>query len=191
MLQTNQTLVTLNTTFLADTSVATGATVNCTITPYVYWFTVPANQKDWPNLGLAHQILEDQQTISQTSGLYTYYWQRGNVYLQTMHGYGMGSSGSDLFSHSQLRVNQSDYIYDSDTPEYTIENNMFTILPTGSTRLPGTFGYNLIGTSGFGAFDNSRDTIDSSQLTDLATVMTVTNSGTLYTARRQLVPIGG
>lgn len=189
MLQSEQTLLTLNTTFTADATVATGATVTCNITPYVVWFTVPANQKDWPNLSVAHQILEDQQSIAAT-GQFTYNWQRGNIYLQTVHGLGFGVSGTgaDTFSHAQLRVNQSDYIYDDDPGLFDMESNFFTI---GQTRLPGVIPFNLIGTSGFGAFDTTRDTIDSSQLTDLATVLTATGTGTLYTMRRQLVPIGG
>lgn len=187
MLQSEQTLVTLNCTFLADASVATGATVTATITPYVVWFTVPANQKDWPNLSVAHQVLEDQQSVP-ASGQFTYNWQRGNIYLQTIHGLGFGASGADDFSHAQLRVNQSDYIYDNDPGLYTLESNLFTI---GQQRLPGVIPFDLIGTAGFGAFDQTRDTIDSSQLTDLATVITATTTGTLYTMRRQLVPIGG
>lgn len=187
MLQSEQTLLTLNVTFLPDASVATGATVNCTITPYVVWFTVPANQKDWPNLGVAHQILEDQQTVPAT-GQFTYNWQRGNIYLQTVHGLGFGVAGADNWTHSQLRVNQSDYIYDQDPSGYDLESNLFTI---GHTRPLGVIPYDLIGTAGFGDFDMTRDTIDSSQLTDLATVLTASATGTLYTMRRQLVPIGG
>lgn len=187
MLQSEQTLVTLNCTFLADSSVATGATVSCTITPYVVWFTVPANQKDWPNLSVAHQVLEDQQSVPAT-GQFTYNWQRGNIYLQTVHGLGFGASGADDFSHAQLRVNQSDYVYDCDPGLYNLESNAFTI---AEQRLAGVVPFNLIGTAGMGAFDQTRDTIDSSQLTDLATVLTATATGTLYTMRRQLVPIGG
>ena len=187
MLQSEQTLLTLQVTFLPDASVATGATVTATVTPYAIWFTVPANEKDWPNLGIAHQILEEQTTVPAT-GQFTYNWQRGNIYLQTVHGLGFGASGADSFSHAQLRVNQSDYIYDDDTAFFGLESNYFTI---GQTRLPGVLPFNLIGTAGFGAFDATRDTIDSSQLTDLATVLTATSTGTLYTMRRQLVPIGG
>lgn len=185
MLQSEQTLVTLNVTFASDASVATGATVTCSVVPYVVWFTVPANQQDWPNLNVAHQILEDQTTVP-ASGQFAYNWQRGNIYLQTIHGLGFGVSGADDFSHSQLRTNQSDYLYDADIPLYTIESNF---IMNGQQRLLGTIPYDFMGSSGLGMYDNTRDVIDSSQLTDLATVITATSSGTLYTVRRQLVPI--
>jgi hypothetical protein len=44
--------------------------------------------------------------------------------------------------------------------------------------------------SGLGNYASMRDAIDSSQLTDLATLITATGAVTLYSTKRQLVKLG-
>lgn len=182
MLQNEQTILTLSVDFLADASVATGATVTCTVTPVLELFTVPVDPADWPPLNVVHQVLEDQQAVA-AAGQYVYQWQRGNTYLQVGHGLGIGVSGSDLFSRVQWRVNQSDYIQDTGTLFLDQENRYLR----GRARVPGTVLFDLLGTSGLGNYGSTRDLFNSADVTDLATVLTATNSGTLYTVRRQLV----
>ena len=57
-------------------------------------------------------------------------------------------------------------------------------------RIPGTVLWDLMGSSGLGMYDKTRDTIDSSKLTDLATVVQASAAGNLVTVRRQLVQLG-
>lgn len=182
MLQNEQTIVTLSMTFLADASVATGATVTCTVTPYLELFTVPVDPADWPPLNVVHQILEDSQAVS-GSGQLTYYWQRGNTYLQVAHGLGIGASGSDGFSRYQLRVNQSDYLQDTDVNFLDVEQRYLR----GRARPAGAILIDLLGTSGLGNYGSTRDLFNSALVTDLASVITATGAGTLYTVRRQMV----
>ena len=185
LLQSEQTLVTLIIDFEQDANVATGATVTATVTPYVEIFTVPADRKDWPALSFVHQILEDQQQIP-SAGDYAYTWPRGPVYLQTVHGLGIGVNGSDVWSRALVQVNQADNIY-TVTPE--LADMWFAFSTLGQTRLKGTVPIDLIGNAGFGVYDSLRDTIQSGNLTDLRTLITATGSGTLFTVRRMLIPL--
>jgi hypothetical protein len=187
MLQSEQTIVTLSIDFATDAQVATGVTtLTCTVSPYLELFTVPANAADRPNLGTLHQILEDSQVIS-GAGEVAYQWPRGNRYLGVYHGIGMAQAGADNFSTVALRVNQSDYIFPG------MDGKGFDIIraySVGVQRIAGTVLFDLMGSSGLGMYDKMRDTIDSSKLTDLATVIQASGAGTLYTIRRQLVQLG-
>jgi hypothetical protein len=184
MLQSEQTLVQLEIDFEADATVATGATVAATVTPYMEFFTVPVSQQDWPPLDLIHSVLEETRAIP-ASGDFNYEWPRGNTYLQLMHGFGIGVPGSDLWSRARLRVQQSDNIFDL-TPIAADMERAYTAL---TTRLPGVIPFDLMGSAGLGMYDKMRDTINTAQLTDLETVITATSAGTLYTLRRQLIKL--
>lgn len=186
MLQSERTLMTLQVDFEADATVATGATVSATVTPYLELFTVPADQANWPPLSVVHQILEDQQSVP-AAGTFTYHWPRGHVYLQLLHGLGIGIPGSDLFTRVNVRVNQADFIQATDVVYLDIER----AFSAGTTRLAGTIPIDLMGSSGMGMYDKSRDTINTRLVTDLATVIEATASGTLYSVRRQLVTLEG
>lgn len=182
MLQNEQTILTLIVEFEADATVATGATVTCTVTPSLELFTVPVDQKDWPPLNMVHQILEDSQAVS-GAGQLVYQWQRGNTYLQVAHGAGIGASGADAFSRYQLRVNQSDYLQDTGTLHLDMEHRYLR----GRARAAGGIYVDLMGTSGLGDYGSTRDLFNSALVTDLASVFTITGATTLYTVRRQLV----
>lgn len=184
LLQSEQTLITLSVDFEQDGNVASGATVDATVTPYVEVFTVPTDRKDWPPLSFIHQVLEDQASIP-SAGEYVYTWPRGPIYLQTLHGFGFGVSGSDQWTRAVVRVNQADNIYALDPVIADIWHNYSAF----TTRVPGTVPIDLMGSAGFGSYDSLRDTINSSQLTDLQTVLTVSAGGTLYTVRRMLIPL--
>jgi len=182
MLQNEQTLVTLYVDWNADANVATGATITATVTPYLELFTVPVDPQDYPPLNIVHQILEDQQQVAAT-GDFTYNWPRGNTYLQIFHGLGIGAAGSDSFSRYQLRVNQSDYLQNTDIPYLDVEFRA----KRGRARPAGGVFVDLLASSGLGNFGLTRDVFNSALVTDLASVITATATGTLYTVRRQLV----
>jgi hypothetical protein len=183
LLQNEQTVLTLTIDWTADATVtSTGTFSGFTVTPYLELFTVPVDPADWPALNIVHQILEDQQSVS-GSGDYTYNWPRGNTYLQLAHGLGIGASGSDGFNRYKLRVNQSDYLVDTDEDYLDLEHRYLR----GRARPAGGIYVDLVGTSGLGTFGTTRDTFNSALVTDLASVITATGSGTLYTVRRQLV----
>ena len=182
LLQNEQTLLTLNIDWASDTSVATGATVTCTAIPYIELFTVPVDPADYPPLNIIHQTLEDQQAISGAQD-WVYNWPRGNTYLQVLHGCGIGASGTDSFTRAQIRVNQSDYLQSTDVPYLDLE---FRRLRMRARPAGGIF-FDLLGTSGLGNYGLTRDVFNSSLVTDLASVITVTGAMTAYNVRRQLV----
>lgn len=182
LLQNEQTILQLSVEFEADATVATGATVTSTVTPYLVLYTVPVDVNDLPPLNMVQQILEDSQAVS-GAGQFIYQWQRGNTYLQVAHGLGLGASGSDLFSRAQLRVNQSDYLQDTDINFLDLEHRYLR----GRARPAGGLFFDLMATSGLGDYGSTRDLFNSAAVTDLATVLTATGAGTLFSLRRQLV----
>jgi hypothetical protein len=184
MLQSEQTLVQLEIDFETDANVATGATVTCTVEPYLEVFTVPVSQDDWPPLNVIHSVLEESRVIP-GAGDFTYEWPRGNTYLQLIHGCGIGVPGADNFSRVRLRLNQSDNILDAIPRFLDMQRAYSTLL----TRVAGTIPFDLVGSSGLGMYDKLRDTINSQMVTDLDTVITASGAGTLYTLRRQLVTL--
>lgn len=182
LLQNEQTLLTLNIDWNADGNVATGATVTATAIPYIELFTVPVDPADYPPLSIVHQILEDQQAVS-GAGDFAYNWPRGNTYLQVLHGFGIGAAGADNFSKFAVRVNQSDYLQNTDIPYLDMEYRRLR----GRARNAGSIFVDLLATSGLGNFGLTRDVFNSALVTDLASVITTTGAGTLTSVRRQLV----
>jgi hypothetical protein len=187
VLQNEQTLATLVVEFEADATMATGITTNTmTVNPYLEFFTVPTSPDDWPPLNIVHQVLEDQVSIS-GAGQQTYYWPRGNTYLQMIHMFGqLATSPVDGATNLYVRVNQSLYFYNNIQPKYL---SMEYAMNHPAQRLVGTYAIDLLGNDGLGAFGKSRDFINSAALTDLATVFTADQARTLYSIRRQLVPL--
>jgi hypothetical protein len=182
MLQNEQTLLTLNIDWLADGNVATGATVTATAIPYIELFTVPVDPADYPPINVIQQILEDQQAISGAQD-WVYNWPRGNTYLQVLHGIGIGSAGTDLFTKAAIRVNQSDYLQNTDVPFLDMEYRKIR----GRARPAGGVYFDLLGTSGLGNYGLTRDVFNSQLVTDLASVITVTGPATAFNVRRQFV----
>jgi hypothetical protein len=185
MLQNEQTIVNLYIDWLADASVATGATVTLTTGDlFMEIFTVPPDPADWPNINIVHQCLEDQQQVP-AAGDFPYNWPRGNTYMQMLHGLGIGAAGSDGFSRVALRVNQSDYLQNT-PPDYL---DMEHRLLRGRARPAGGIYFDFAGSSGLGCYALARDLVNSALVTDLATVVTATGAGTLFTVRRQLLTL--
>jgi len=184
LLQNEQLTATLSVDFLPDTQVATGATVTATVKPTLFYYLVPRSPEDFPPLNILHTITEETQAVS-GAGDVTYVLPRGYTYLQVLHGLGIGSTGSDNFSRFQVRVGQSQFPYDWDVDTMDV---LFRTL-TGRARPAGGIFLDYIGLSGDGDYGMPRDLLNSAVVTDLAHIITATSAGTLYTIRRQLVPL--
>jgi hypothetical protein len=185
MLQNEQTIVNLYIDWLADASVATGATVTLTTGDlFMEVFTVPPDPQDWPNINIVHQCLEDQQQVP-AAGDFPYNWPRGNTYMQMLHGLGIGAAGSDAFNKVALRVNQSDYLQNTPPDYLDLEHRLYR----GRARPAGGIFFDFAASSGLGCYALARDLVNSALVTDLATVITATGAGTLYTVRRQLLTL--
>jgi hypothetical protein len=185
MLQNEGTQLTVEIDWESDANIATGiSSMTGNAVPTLEFFQLPKSEADWPNIFLLHSIIEDQLVISATSGDQTYAWPKGNVYLAMYHGYGFGVSGADSWTRAALRANQTDYLEDW-LPAYA-DYKWANDHPT--TRPAGTFNFDLIGSSGLGAFGGARDQIDSAYAAEIQTVVTVNAAKTLYAIRRMLIP---
>jgi hypothetical protein len=186
LLQNEQLQVVLTVEWEADTAVATGATVVATAEPTVEFFTVPPDRQDWPPLNIIHQIIEDNIAIAAT-GDYIYNFQRGNVYLQALAGYGLAPVGVDNWSRAIVRINQSDILYDLNVGAM----DALVGYRNGYQRSLGTLPFDFLGSDGLGNYGSARDFINSGLLTDYQLVLSAVSTGTLFIVRRMLLPLGG
>jgi hypothetical protein len=187
MLQNNDTQLRLEVTKGAATDIANDFTVmTFDVRPIIYVHTVPVDPKDWPAFEYAHTITEEQTTVS-GAGSVTWNWPRGNLYAQVIHGLGVGTTGSDDWTDAALRVNQSDYLMPPLPPVHFTREFYKT---HGRARELGHIGlFDGLGDSGLGCYGSARDLLDSRVLTDIQSVITAGAAGTLYTIKRQLVPL--
>lgn len=188
MLQDEQLQVVLTVEWENQTVVggSTATMTSASATPMIEFFTVPPDPRSYPqSLNLIQQTLEDQITISQSSGDFPYTLPTGNAYLQLIMGYGILATAVDNWNRIQLRINQGDYVYDY-TPQSMdqLVGYMYNL-----TRGLGQIYIDLASNDGLGTYGSSRDFIDSAALSDFQFVLTVTASGTLYLIRRMILPL--
>lgn len=191
MLQNEQTVVTLTIEWESDTVIvsAGGATTAATCVPVMETFAVPQDPANWPNVNVVHSLIEDTQAVS-AAGDFTYVWPRGNTYLAIYHALGIAATGAtNAFNRLRLRVNQSNFLEDYTTIPQALD--VIYNMNHPAVRITGTAVFDFMGDAGLGAFGLSRDMINSGALTDIATVITATGAGTLYSIRRQLISLGG
>lgn len=167
--------------WLADATVATGATVTGTCTPYLDLFTIPPDPNDMPNLSIVQTIVEDQRAISGAL-VYQYDFLLGYQYLQWYHLLGVGAAGADGFSQYQLRMQQNMFPITHDVPSMDTEYRSMRY----RARVAGLILVDRLASSGLGNYGLMRDMFDSTALTDMASLITATGAGTLYTVRRGL-----
>lgn len=192
MLQNEQTLATLVVEWEADATVtATGTFTSFQVTPMLAVFEVPNNVKDWPPLNILHTCIEDTQAIPGATD-YTYNWPRGNTYLSVNH-----FLSTVAWTRAQLRVQQSIYLADVTPGLHTILANSQTVgrdltlaSPSVITGNDKRIFWDFSGSDGLGMFGTVRDVVDSSRLTDIASIITVGGAATLLTQRRQLITLG-
>lgn len=187
MLQNEETQLTLTVEWEATTTVDSGATgITATCIPFMEFYTVPSDPRDWPQLNLIHQWLEESTAIA-AAGTYDYDVPRGNTYLRLIHGYGWGVSGTgaDDWSSADLFVNQSDFL------EHRIPavNDVLWYFLHGTARPLGTIAYDFLGTSGLGSFGISRDLFNSALVTSFKSRIVASAADTRYTLRNQLVAL--
>lgn len=182
---TGATLV-LSVDWLADATVATGATVTGTVTPYLILYTVPPMEEDLPDLSTIHTWIEDQRAIPGAADL-TYDWILGSQYLQVLHAAGIGASGADNWTRYQLRMQQNQFPLIYDVAGMDVEYRLLR----GRARPAGLIVIDRLASSGLGNYGTIRDIFDSSKATDAASIITAAGAGTLYTIRRGLQVLGG
>ena len=186
MLQNEDTQLRLEVEVNAATACAEGGITGheIDVQPTLDIFTVPLDKKDWPPFDFAHTWNEEQATVA-AAGQFQWNWPRGNIYAQVLHGLGLGVAGADGYTNYQLRVNQSEYLFDN--PTSFIERN--TSRFRGIAKVAGACPVDFLSESGLGNYGSGRDLLDSRQLTDISSIFQATGADTLYTVKRQLVPL--
>ena len=200
LLQNDQTLCTLEIEWETDANLTSSGTVGAvTVTPAVYFYTVPQREEDRPNISYIHQILEDQVAVS-GAGDFPYDVPRGGVVTHLLFGCGIAAAGADSWTNATLKLQQSYTKFDLTPALANIEfssTHGFLGTPTGATTLPfaqrplGLIPFDLVGSSGLGVFGKMRDVIDSRAVTAFRATISVSGSLTLYALRRQIAQLGG
>lgn len=185
LLQNKQTTLTLTVEWEADATVtSTGTFSGFTATPYLLQYSVPTNPGSLPPLRYLHNVVSEQRVVS-GAGEVVYDVPRANTYMAIIHGCGIAASGADSWSAAKLRVNQSNYLFDTDI----VSQDMLFRRFRGRAREAGAIYFDFAATSGLGTFGTSRDFYDSNRTTDLQTVVTATGAVTFYTVRDQLIDL--
>lgn len=167
--------------WLADATVGGTITVTGTCTPYLDLFTIPPDPADMPNLSIVQTIVEDQRGVV-GAGVFQYDFLLGYQYLQWYHMLGIGAAGADGFTQYQLRMQQNMFPITHDVPSLDTEYRSMRY----RARVAGLILIDRMGSSGLGNYGLMRDMFDSTALTDMASLITASGAGTLYTVRRGL-----
>lgn len=189
MLQNEGTIVRLIVDFESDTTVATGATVTCTINPSMVVFEVPSDIRDFPPLNVAHKVQEDTFSLTVT-GDNDYNVPRGDTLMQMAH----LVVGTTVTTWS-LRLQQSNEIERLTAGQMRMRFNDLTgrdmnMTGTALTGAGDRRGFwDFAASDGLGSYGSERDAINTDILTSIVSRVTTAGTGTLYTLRRTLVPL--
>jgi len=183
--QSEQILVTLEIDWETDATVTGGvATYTAQCVPYVEFYSIPADPADAPDLSRAHVILEETRTIA-GAGEQVYEPLRRPTYLQLMHGSGFGTAGADNVDRVQLRIEQSNYLFDANLDLV----NQLWWAQHGYARPAGVWAFDWMASSGLGNYGGARDRVNTSTITSFESVFNALGAGQLTTIRRMLIDL--
>lgn len=155
-----------------DTAAFVG-TVGC----MMEYFTIPRSTDDYPALNVIHQWTEQSDAIA-SAGAFTKSLLRGNTYMRLMH-YATISGLLDTADIDKLRI-----MYNQSETPYTITqlSQLFLQRMRYGRDLPkGTFLHDWYMSNGLVGLGNSRDFLNSANVTELQTEVNV-KTGTSVTA---------
>lgn len=185
LLQNEQTEVVLTVEFEADANIATGINAHAaTVIPTLVLYTVPAEEADLPPLNIVHSLIGETQVIS-GAGMFTYFWPRGNTYLQMIHGAGFAVSGADSWTQIVCRAAGNQSFFDQAPVRLDQDHTRYR----GRARPLGVIVVDMIGSSGLGSYGSARDVIYSQAITNLKSDITYTGAITAHHVRRELVTL--
>jgi hypothetical protein len=141
------------------------------------YFTVPQDTKQYPPLTVIHQWLEQQDSLT-AAGAVTKTLQRGNTYMRLMHSLTLGNK-LETTAVDKLRI-----LYNGAEVPYTI-NKLSQLLVQrnryGMDLPKGTFLHDWYYSNGIVGLGNSRDFINSANVTEFQSEVNI-NSGATVTA---------
>jgi len=160
--------------------VVTGAAVTSfagTVSVNMEYFNVPKNAADFPPLNIVHQWLENRDALSST-GAFVKSLQRGNIYQRIIHNLTLANL-LDTTDVDKFRIlyNQSEVPYTTDKlTQLILQRSRYGMdLPKGCYVHDFTYSTGEVG------LGNSRDYINSANVTELQSEVTI-NSGATVTA---------
>lgn len=156
------------------------------------YYSVPLNKEDYPDLSLAHTIIEDKTDIDST-GEKTYTVPRGNIYQRMIHRVLLNGvpAGFDDIDNLKLIYNQSETPYQMEAHDmYAIQRDRY------KRDLPQATFVHDFSYQGIAGLGGNRDLINSKAITDFNSTIFIgsgatlgTNNNKLFTLREQLVPL--
>lgn len=181
-----ETLVSVDFQMETDGNIGVTAwTARPTVTLFMEMFTTPPGMEDSPIFRTMHTIIEEKMSVS-IAGEVRYRWPIANVYLQTLHGLGFAvTGGTDNWTSMEVIANYTDHIYYFNPGLADLRFSFLRHL----TRAPGIIPIDLASSAGLGLYGSMRDALDSDDVSVVESVIQAAGAGTLYTIRRQLVPL--
>ncbi|WID10856.1 hypothetical protein phiG2_13 [Lysinibacillus phage phiG2] len=156
------------------------------------YYSVPANREDYPDLSIAHTMLEDKSDIDGT-GDKTYTIPRGNIYQRIIHRVMLNGvpAGFDDVDKLKMVYNQSETPYELESHDiYALQRSRY------KRDLPQAvfvYDFSYQGLAGLGG---NRDLVNSKAITDFNSIIQIatnatlgSNNNSLLTFREQLVPL--
>ncbi len=174
------------------TGTATAVLTNGLATITMEYFSVPLKEADYPDLSIAHTLIEDTIDIPGTGDV-PYTVPRGNIYQRLIHRVVLNAlpAGYDDVSQFVLQYNQSEIPYKIDAHDmYAIQRERYK-----RDLYKGVFVWDFMyqGQAGLGG---NRDLLNSRSITDLLSIITIasgatlgTNNNKLHTVKEQMVPL--
>lgn len=197
LLQNRETLLTLALDWANPTNLFTltgNASVSFSGQAYVTmeYFSVPLSDKDYPDLSVAHTLLEDQIAVAGTGDvLYTI--PRGNIYQRIIHRVVLNGAAAGFTDVNQLTLQYNQ----SEQPVKMYGYDFLQIQRDRYDRdLPqGVYVYDFA-YQGQPMYGGTRDLVNSRAITDFLSIVNIASGATLgsnnnyiYTLREQLVPL--
>jgi hypothetical protein len=187
MLQSDATLVNMSITWGADTDVsATGVVASAVATPAMVVFEAPSNAEDMPMLDTIHQWLEEQITLTGAQTFDHNIARGGTIVGQ----YYFAPAG---WTDCEFRLQQSNIIEKFTPAQHRLRQWLCSgkdpVLASAYTGEDKRIFLDFAGSDGLGQFGTVRDVINTGLLTSIFTRIAIVGSTTLYSLRRQLVPV--
>lgn len=186
---------------ITDITVTTSGTPtlsNWQVIPVVELYQVPEEGIDFPNLAFTKTVLEDIQTISTGTGDTTYNFVTGNVLTRLMHELSnqvtFRSVASTRVPLSPAVITQLQLQYAQTQKPYVINTDVQLFrqrLLYGGDLPPAVYVHELETGMALPELPTTRDSLNTSRLTDLQSIITLSGASTtgaqLRTIREQLV----
>lgn len=149
------------------------------------YFNVPKDKNDYPPLNMIHQWLENRDALPGT-GAFVKQLQRGNIYQRIIHAIQLGNL-LDTIDVDKFRI-----LYNQSEVPYTVDklSQLFLQRSRYGMDLPkGCFVHDFTYSTGEVGLGNARDYINSANVTELQSEVTINSAATVTAGQSFLTTI--